>query len=128
MSKKRACSASSEIASPEKSAPNTKKQCNGTEITTDVSYGHPYGVKPWGNYMLDGNGSNIRGSSLGNLSLLNDEAILIVLSMVSARDLCRLAQASRVLYVFSHHSDFWRDQTLKHFGGEFSFTGNWKVE
>lgn len=92
----------------------------------DELSGHPYGVKPWGNFMLEGKGS-IREISLGDLKLLNDEVILIVLSLVSARDLCILAQTSKVLYVFSHHSDIWRELTLKQFGGDFSFSGNWKV-
>ncbi len=103
----------------------TAEEPDDPESSNDSLIGHPYGVKPWGNYMLDGS-SSIRGTSLGSLHVLNDEALILVLSMVSARELCKLAQVSRALYVFSHHSDLWRDLTLKHLGGEFTFTGNWK--
>ena len=103
-----------------------KRTCLDTGVDSTCS-GHPYGVKPWGNYMLDGDGSNIRESSLGKLRILKDENLLVILSLVSAKDLCHLAQSSKVLYVFSHHSDLWRDLTLKHIGGEFTYTGHWKV-
>jgi hypothetical protein len=101
-----------------------KRSCTAHE--PDALIGHPYGVKPWGNFMLNGASVNIRSTSLGSLSILNDEAFILVLSMVSARDLCKLSQASKALYVFSHHSDLWRDLTLKHIGGDFTFSGNWK--
>jgi hypothetical protein len=120
---KRACDAKPDEAH--------KRSCTADEphdpdSTSEFSIGHPYGVKPWGNYMLDGSSSSIRGTSLGSLQILNDEALILVLSLASASDLCKLAQVSKVLYVFSHHSDLWRDLTLKNFGGEFTFTGNWK--
>ena len=124
---KRAC-----VDEPDQSTGAKKRSCTAEEpedheSSNESLIGHPYGVKPWGNYMLDGTtASSIRETSLGSLQVLNDEALILVLSMVSARDLCNLAQVSKALYVFSHHSDLWRDLTLKHLGGEFTFTGNWK--
>ena len=114
-----------EATEPEKKSSvdvNLSSQKHAIEDTN----GHPYGVKPWGNYMLNEDGPNLRETSLGNLQALTDETLLFVLSTMSARDLCTLGQVSRALYVFSHHSDLWRTLTLKDLGGEFQYNGNWK--
>jgi hypothetical protein len=105
---------------------NTKHIARSDETADSDIVCHPYGVKPWGNFMLVNDGVNLRESSLGTLQILNDETVLLVLSMISAHSLCLLAQVSKALYAFSHQSDLWRNLTLREFGGDFMYTGNWK--
>lgn len=91
---------------------------------------HPYGVKPQGNLLQEGadgrSGANLLDSSLGSLRRLDDAGVLAVLARLPAAALCCLSASSRGLYVFSHHSNLWRDLTLNEFGGDFKYDGGWK--
>lgn len=68
---------------------------------------HLNGVKPLGVTLQTG-ACNIRDKSLGRFSLLSDELLLIVLEVLSAKDLIRLSSVSKALYCFSNHEDLWK--------------------
>ena len=92
---------------------------------------HPYGVKPHGNLLQeDKHGAarkNLLDASLGDLRRLDDAGMLAVLSRLPAKLLCITSAASRGLYVFSHHSNLWRDLTLRTHGGNFQYADCWKT-
>lgn len=71
--------------------------------------GHPLGVLP----ELDQQESNIRAKSLGNLSKLNDELLVNVLSLLTARDLARITAVSRALYCFGNYDELWKGICLE---------------
>lgn len=86
---------------------------------------HPYGLKPQGNQHYSSD-KNILDISLGKLRALEDSCVHHVLSMLSAKELGRLAMVSKSLYMFSHDSKLWREHVLSATKGDFRFTGNWK--
>lgn len=80
---------------------------------------HPYGVRPWGNYLADRMHAAVtlcRTPGLGRLHVLDDELVLQVLGMLGPKDLCTIAAVSRAVYVFSHHDDLWRAMALQTLG------------
>jgi len=90
---------------------------------------HPYGVQPSGNaYFCSAEESSVRPRGLGRLlSALTDEALLEVLGFLDAAQLAACSVASRVLYVFAHHSDLWRDLTLRRWEGlPLEYLSSWK--
>ena len=78
---------------------------------------HPYGVQPLGNAFLEANHDVIlmRQNGLGKLAFFTDEILLDLLSFCSANDLANLNCCSRALYVYSMHSELWRDMMLRYF-------------
>ena len=87
---------------------------------------HNYGVKPLGNMYVDENMLNIRDTGVGALKLLSDELLVDVLGLLTAKDLSRLASVSKSFYVFTHHSELWRNHVLNDFQGDFDFSLSWK--
>lgn len=85
-----------------------------------------YGVQPLGNLLFDSAAVNVRDVGLGTLTLFTDETILEILGLLDAKDLGRLAMASRALYVFSNQDSLWRALVLLQLNGIFSFNGCWK--
>lgn len=83
---------------------------------------HPYGCEPEGNaWIATASGPPARGPGLGYLRALPDEMLLDLLSSyLDAKDLGRLACASKALYVFSHQEDVWRAHVLTKFSGRFT--------
>jgi hypothetical protein len=88
-----------------------------------VKGGHPFGVKPWGNYFMDKQTSksesregrettpqNTRTDGLGLFSLMSDDLLLDFLVFIEdPRDVCNLAAASKVMYVFCSDEDLWKE-------------------
>ncbi|KAI8852231.1 hypothetical protein BC829DRAFT_385472 [Chytridium lagenaria] len=94
---------------------------------------HPYGVQPMGNMLYNlGQEGNIRPAGLGYLSFLEDEMIISHLlsdsTRLSHRDICRLSQASKAMYVLACFDDIWRARTIEAFGGRFceEFGESWR--
>ena len=93
---------------------------------------HPYGVRPWGNYLADRVRRPValcREPGLGALHALDDALLLRVLGGLGARELCALAAVSRAVYVFVHHDELWRAlalQTLGQSGAPLRFERSWK--
>lgn len=91
--------------------------------------GHPYGIQPLGNYFTNLSAQKpCRDVGLGPyMSRLSDLLVLELLGHLGARDLCRLAQVSRALYVFCNTDDLWKALVLDRVGGNFAFKGSWKA-
>ncbi|GLC43738.1 hypothetical protein PLESTB_000903100 [Pleodorina starrii] len=89
---------------------------------------HPTGIEPWGNYYMRGGGPNIRDAGLGDLSMLSDALLLEVLGcgVLRARDLGRLALASKALYCFTNLEDLWKGMVIEELGGGFTWRGTWQ--
>ncbi|RUS16986.1 hypothetical protein BC938DRAFT_476395 [Jimgerdemannia flammicorona] len=99
---------------------------------TFLSSSHPLAIKPLGNYYFESTNPAFKGScrtsGLGFIAALSDELILDVIErFLEPRDLCRLAETSRVLYVFAHHDDLWRTWTVNEFRGNFTWSGTWRA-
>ncbi len=90
---------------------------------------HPYGVKPPGNAYFESNTQilNSRRLGLGRLHGLSDENLLEFLSYLPATTVAQIIQTSKAFYVFGHHSDIWRDLTIREWNGHFiEYTQSWK--
>jgi hypothetical protein len=76
---------------------------------------HPYGVLPLGNaYFCTAEDAKVRPNGLGPfLRGVTDEALIEVLGYLSSCELAYISACSRVLYVYAHHTDLWRDLTLR---------------
>lgn len=91
------------------------------------SAGHPYGVLPAGNaYFAEAGLLMVRVEGFGVAHVLKDEAIVETLSFLNGRELAQLSSTSRVLYVFCHFSDLWRDLTLRFDNSNVRFSSSWK--
>jgi hypothetical protein len=79
--------------------------------------GHPCGVQPEGNRWLSRDGSSCQPSGLGALAkvALRHEGLWLqeLLPLLDAVDLCRMAAASRALYVYAQHDELWRALVLR---------------
>lgn len=90
---------------------------------------HPNGVLPEGNaFVLGVDARRVRNAGLGSLlSRLSDEQIMDLLSFVGGYSLGKLCLASRVLYVFAHVDNLWRDLVLLETKGVgIGFCRSWK--
>jgi len=91
---------------------------------------HPYGVLPLGNLFLvvDEEKRQRRRRGLGAaLNGMSDEALIELMSFLGPQELALLSQCSRALYVYAHHSDLWRDLTLRTFPDEIvKYRDSWK--
>ncbi len=89
--------------------------------------GHPYGVKPLGNALFaPAELRNSRMRSLGMFARLNEQNLLDILFYCSSLDLVSLSVSSKMLYVYCHHGDLWRDLCLLRWGGDFYYVNTWK--
>jgi hypothetical protein len=90
---------------------------------------HPHGVQPLGNYFLYGAGSSqedTRTLSLGYLSMLSDELLIDLMNFFEPTELCKLAQSSKVLYIFTRDEDLWKEFCMDEFEGDWWFQGTWR--
>jgi len=91
---------------------------------------HPYGVVPLGNLYVTKDQDLLRRRRVGlgvALQAVPDEALIELLSFLSAEELAKVSRASRAFYVYAHHSDLWRDLTLRRFEGTgVSYRDSWK--
>ena len=89
---------------------------------------HPHGVLPEGNqYFCEPKLLLTRAYGLGYLRCMKDEAIEEILSFLSSKDLANMSLTSRAMYVFCHHSDLWRDLTLRTWPGRpINYVRSWK--
>ena len=90
---------------------------------------HPYGVLPSGNaYFCSAEHSLVRPKGLGPLMcIIGDEALVEILGYLNASDLSHTSICSRALYVYSHHSDLWRDVTLRRWENQpIQYVRSWK--
>ena len=95
------------------------------------SHPHPYGVKPLGNLYITQDAELLHRRRRGLGALLNrvaDESLVEILSFCSPDELAKASRASRALYVYAHHSDLWRDLTLRTWqdGQSVQFVNSWK--
>ena len=90
--------------------------------------GHPYGVLPEGNsFFCDQQELLVRAYGLGGLRSMKDEALEEILSFLPSVDLAAVSLTSRAMYVFAHHSDLWRDLTLRAWPGRpINYVRSWK--
>ena len=93
-----------------------------------VNSPHPYGAKPTGNlYFASAEVAQVRPKGLGLMRGLQDEAILEILGFLCSKDLASCSVSSRCLYVYGHHSDLWRDVTLRRMeGNPIEYRNTWK--
>ena len=109
-----------------------QKRQSTREFAALIEHGsHPYGVRPLGNALFDGEvgdaGARRRNSGLGSIAALSDELLLALLDWCTYTELGRLACTSRALYAFVHCDDVWRDRVYDDFHGDFTFCGrSWK--
>lgn len=93
--------------------PAISNRSHSSKVGITTSH-HPYGVLPYGNIMLAASGDSVRRKGLGpELSNLNDEQIVSVLSFLDGVSLSRITACSRFLYVAAHQTELWRDLTLQ---------------
>lgn len=86
---------------------------------------HPLGIRPFGNYFLDGIPST-REAGLGIFAVLSDELLLRILEELDSRSLARMGTLSHVLYCIIDSEEIWKRQTLEAFGCDFDFFESWK--
>lgn len=67
-----------------------------------------------------------RGPGLGRLAQFEDAALLVFLDYFTPTELCVMAGVSKVVYVFTHNSDVWKERVLDTLGGDFSFYHTWR--
>ena len=90
---------------------------------------HPNGVLPEGNaYVLGMDPRTVRNQGLGSFfSRMTDEQLMDLLAYVDGKTLGRLCMVSKVLYVFGHVDNLWRDLVLlQTLGKGIAFTRSWK--
>ena len=90
---------------------------------------HPNGVLPGGNaFVLGEKAYTVRNAGLGTfLSRLTDEKIMDLLAFVDGHTMGRICMVSKVLYVFGHVDNLWRDLVLLQTNGKhINFTRSWK--
>ncbi len=90
---------------------------------------HPHNVKPYGNYYIDSIDDDFkdsRVSGLGALFPLEDTLLISLFEFMTAQDLSRLSQVSKVLHIFLQEDDIWKHLTIQNFKGDFEFLGSWQ--
>ena len=74
---------------------------------------HPHGVQPEHFATLLGDDNSTRSKGLGDLHILSDEAILLILESLEPFQLGRIATVSKALYCFASHEDLWKSFVLQ---------------
>ena len=88
---------------------------------------HPYGVLPPGNfYLAPIEIRQVRSKGLGDLSNFSDDVLLNLLSYLDGSSLVKFSSSSRASYVYSNHSDLWRDLTLLNFRKGIRYEKSWR--
>ena len=89
---------------------------------------NPYGVKPLGNlFCQTADVLSKRSMSIGAFAVIPEDILLNVLGLLTIEDVCGgLCLTSRVMYVYCHHSELWRDATLNRWPGNFYYRTCWK--
>lgn len=95
-------------------------------LDQEIIASHPWGVKPRGNQYFDGGNAEEVREGLGSFVVLDDATMVLVLSMLSAKDLARTGMSSRAMVVFCDHEPLWKDLLLKELGGNWSWRGNYR--
>jgi hypothetical protein len=88
---------------------------------------HPLSVAPLGQLLLlDASAENLR-DSLGPLSSLPDEAIVMITDYCSAVTLARCSMVSRGLRIFCSSEELWRTRVIEELpeGTPLCYTGSW---
>lgn len=67
---------------------------------------HPLNVKPSGNELLDTNYS--RTKSMGNLGLLNDDLLAVVIQELDQKDMLALSHTCKALYAYCWYDELWK--------------------
>ena len=89
---------------------------------------HPLGVQPLGNQLLFGTATPCRrAGGLGDLALLSDEMLLLLLQHLSPTSLATLGCASKACYAFCASEELWKSATLEAWGGDVRFTHSWRA-
>lgn len=93
----------------------------------NIGLKNPYGVMPNGNRLLDGiENENKRRRSLGIFSGIPEQILVDILFYLSIEEICTMLKVSKVLYVYCHFNELWRDITLRKYPGDFYFKKSWK--
>lgn len=87
---------------------------------------HPHGVQPALGLFEDEGERGARAAGLGLLAPLPDEALMAILEQLPARDLARLACASRFLWAFCQHDELWKAFCLEELEGRWDFHASWQ--
>jgi hypothetical protein len=88
---------------------------------------NPYGLKPLGNMFCEpADVISKRSKSIGSLGRIPEDILLSILGFLTVCDVCTLSLVSKVLYVYCHHSELWRDATLNRWPGDFYYRTCWK--
>ena len=88
---------------------------------------HPLSVAPLGQLLLlDASAANLR-DSLGKLSSLPDEAIVMITDYCSAVTLARCSMVSRGLRIFCSSEELWRTRVIEELpeGAPLCYSGSW---
>ncbi|KAG8463804.1 hypothetical protein KFE25_004077 [Diacronema lutheri] len=88
--------------------------------------GHPHGVLPEGQRLVDGHGRNLRDGLGPLLGALTDELLVRTLALLEPRELGALARVCRALHVFAHADDLWKPHVLEAVGGAFAYEHSWR--
>ncbi|KAG9451442.1 hypothetical protein H6P81_011407 [Aristolochia fimbriata] len=67
-----------------------------------------------------------RPDALGDLRVLPDELISVILEYLTARDVARLSCVSSVMYVLCNEEPLWMSLCLKNAGGLLQYKSSWK--
>ncbi|EEH37767.1 hypothetical protein PAAG_00688 [Paracoccidioides lutzii Pb01] len=88
----------------------------------DVIPPHPLGVKPSGNALTVTH--NIR-HSMGNLAVLSDELIILLLECLDSSSLLRLGATCKALYAFTRAEELWKGLFIDNPPKSFTWRGTW---
>jgi hypothetical protein len=90
---------------------------------------HPYGVLPLGNmYFASATDQSVMKLGLGKVfRRMTEEALIDLLSFLDGSALSVMTSLSRAMYVYAHHSDLWRDLTLRKWENQpIKYDTSWK--
>ena len=97
------------------------------DIERPAKSSHRLGVLPSGNAFLSSRAKNIRPSGLGNLRVLPDAALFVLLGSFDANALRSLGGTSRTLYAYTSHEPIWKDLYVSQSQGHLlAWEGTWK--
>ncbi|XP_030947080.1 F-box protein At1g78280 isoform X1 [Quercus lobata] len=67
-----------------------------------------------------------RTDALGDLSVLPDETVCVILEYLTPRDVARFACVSSVMYILCNEEPLWMSLCLKSLNGPLQYKGSWK--
>lgn len=80
-------------------------RCLDEQLPLDTIPSHPLGIKPSGNALTAS--CNLR-SALGNLAILPDEMVLLLLEFLDCTALLHFGATCKASYAFSRFEDLWK--------------------